>query len=812
MEGNENKVKENLPPLKNRILSGVGKDQIRDSHKNSAETLPKISNIIDINKENIKYDKVDSSTQHSDDHKSESNENINQKSENSQRNQKINPIQTNISMNITETKHENEEDSGNIQMDENEDVSSEDNSYISPTIKEKLIEGLSINQKREQEIENQIMSEKSESQENIVSNSSSTRELSQKSSENSPKSEKSISKQNLQKTSQKNSRNSSKESLQLDENCNECDNQENSKEEITKSAHSSSGSKRNSSEEDTPRSSNPSIHPSPKSTASSSKSNTPTNSTERLLGPEVKENISSQSSSNHSKESSPREHVENNYNNSNNVDSEEQPKDNSNSHIKSINSYENISHHLHLTSQINEMSKSLDYIKNQEPVSKSSENKSPESQTDQKIDESQKSQLSSSQKESPKYNEFQGNDNGKSYSSSSSSARSKDSSSKENSARNKNKSLSSSSSSLIDDEKKQSKKQTKQQNEHRISKKHMSKPPSHGNSPQPELGESAFVPSFDATWMYCSHDTPRSESSVKEFEQKNVLPPAFERAQVAQYLQRQKMNAVMDKNYEKADKLFKINSKFAKACVDADHQDSQQVQLATINLRINEITYNLQKKQENFKEKVEDFKYSMIEKRENMKRQHKRELDEFDEYWSSEDALRKYSNPSPYLLELNQKEQNLVKIKEYQEAITVRSQAKSLEERETAEAQKKAERDVYTKKAALIKRQNEELKKIDEYEERMLNAMKVKEQRDEASYHMRISKLTTDRDKGNFREPLPSTVKNTPTLVQMPLALTTPRTRKKYVTFKNTTTAPKLTLKPIRARPKTSIERVRLTF
>ena len=158
------------------------------------------------------------------------------------------------------------------------------------------------------------------------------------------------------------------------------------------------------------------------------------------------------------------------------------------------------------------------------------------------------------------------------------------------------------------------------------------------------------------------------------------------------------------------------------------------------------------------------------------------------------------------------KEQNLVLIHEFEEATKARQEVERLEQEETEKAQQRAEQEAFRRREALVAQHKNALSRVDEYEQKILNDLAVKYSREEQNLRTRLCKLTIDREKGNFREPTQSTLKESPRTAQIPMALTTPRTRKKLLSFRNSTTAPKLGLKPIRTRPHTSLERVRITI
>lgn len=98
--------------------------------------------------------------------------------------------------------------------------------------------------------------------------------------------------------------------------------------------------------------------------------------------------------------------------------------------------------------------------------------------------------------------------------------------------------------------------------------------------------EVLICPTYDSSWMYCSHDTPRCEKSTRAFEQKGRLPPICERPQLAQHFQRQKILSMLASNYDEADKYNQLKKQFSEACATKDLKNNRNYYIIDVERKI----------------------------------------------------------------------------------------------------------------------------------------------------------------------------------------------------------------------------------
>lgn len=321
-----------------------------------------------------------------------------------------------------------------------------------------------------------------------------------------------------------------------------------------------------------------------------------------------------------------------------------------------------------------------------------------------------------------------------------------------------------------------------------------------------------FCPTYEGSWMYCAHDTPRCEKSMKAFDTKNRLPPMCERPQLAQFFQRKRILHMINRDYEKADEYTQIKKRFQQACSEKNIKNNKNYYIIDMTRKIDAVNQDAEKTGANWDKKIKDFKIDCLYKLDDLKIKHLAEIQKFNDYWTSDEILIKYSSPSPTLQDLYHQENKLLEFHDFNQASIIRKQKLELEEQETEQAQQKLIDDAQAKRKILNKRQIYELQRLEQYQIDGVNKLMLLKERDESRFGKRLYKLTQDRDNPNARPPLPQSWRFSEMGTQVPMAVTTPRTRSKLVEFRKSTPTTKLEIKGITSRPGTSIQRVRITL
>lgn len=296
----------------------------------------------------------------------------------------------------------------------------------------------------------------------------------------------------------------------------------------------------------------------------------------------------------------------------------------------------------------------------------------------------------------------------------------------------------------------------------------------------PKMAVNEFAPS----WEYCSHDSARSQQAVLNFSKHKILPCTVQRMQVAQYIKRQQINSIMNGNYKKAEYFYETNAKFCSACRNAKQQANNKYLKQQIEIELKQLNEKKEQINENKQNEIEAvLKESRIESL-RIEEEHDKKIENFVKKWEREDVLYSFSKPSINLQELREKEKNSILTKNFEIAARLKKEADELEKIETDKAQELAEN--------ALRKEREEIDanyfKQKENLERITNdkITKIECRTDSTMYatENRIRKLEMDMKIENFPEPKETAFDIEAKALNVPMAILTPRTRQKYLQFK----------------------------
>lgn len=293
---------------------------------------------------------------------------------------------------------------------------------------------------------------------------------------------------------------------------------------------------------------------------------------------------------------------------------------------------------------------------------------------------------------------------------------------------------------------------------------------------------------------------------------KGKLPTVCEQPQLAQYFQRQKITSMLMSDYDRAHKYNELKNQFSEACALYDIKDNIANYLEEVERKINSTEDSSTKCTANWNKKMQDFKIDCLYKLDDLKIKHLAEIEKFNDYWTSDNVVNRYSSPSSTLRDLYNQETKFIDFKDYNQASIIRSRRKEQEKKETEAAQNQLISDAKVKLEVLRKKHQYELDRLEAYYIEGVTNLKLKKEKEELLFEKRLTKLKKDRENPVNRAPLPQSWRFSEMGTQIPMAVTTPRTRVKLANFKKSKQITKLEIKGITSRPATSLQRVRLSY
>lgn len=302
-------------------------------------------------------------------------------------------------------------------------------------------------------------------------------------------------------------------------------------------------------------------------------------------------------------------------------------------------------------------------------------------------------------------------------------------------------------------------------------------------------------------WTYYIIDSPRCEKALDTFRNDGTLPSVLQRPQVAQYIKRMQVSAMLMGDYAAAEKYKADAENFIKVCKDSLNEDNATFYKHKLKHEILELHNQIQQINQRYDNDI----YMLISEKKKLKEQidqkYKENYDKFIKKWEDENILRDFNRQSVELLTLRSKEKSLIIEKDYYGAAQLKKDADLLEKQETKQAQARAQQAMMAEREALDKDYDKQQNQLNNIINRKIK--RVERQREEVIHpiNARINKLVMDRDKGYFPDPLDASFDTETMFQRTPMAISTPRTRQKLVQFRCTKNTQKLQLNGFKAIP-----------
>lgn len=306
-----------------------------------------------------------------------------------------------------------------------------------------------------------------------------------------------------------------------------------------------------------------------------------------------------------------------------------------------------------------------------------------------------------------------------------------------------------------------------------------------------ELRKTAREGGYSARNEWVQLDDESCMNRVKNFERKGQVPVRNERDAVLKYIRREVTRAMANKEYKKADHMDDINTRLLAAIAEADKAEYAVDRGEIIGSEIQATKDRMAESEKQWQGKFQTMRQNEEQKEEELKRTHKEQVRDFDEYYDDVDHLRAYSKPSPYLLHLRYRERSMVMCNRFMEAKAMSNEADQIEKAEAAKAQALAHHDIMEKRSNLLKKQAGEVQRARNYYDKHVEKNKKEMEKEMTMFQRRLTLLERTKEAGttesiDFYATCPE-----------PPGVRSPRTRKQYNEFRSTAPVGKLKLQPL---------------
>ena len=288
----------------------------------------------------------------------------------------------------------------------------------------------------------------------------------------------------------------------------------------------------------------------------------------------------------------------------------------------------------------------------------------------------------------------------------------------------------------------------------------------------------------------------QNEALLKRYIKYGKLPDISLREGLIQYLQRQKINSLVQNDYVAAAKTQDLVSKLMIEMNSKDEQERKQILYQNAEEKLEQLNRDIAEANRSLRRALKDEEYKQKERKRQLLSQHEHELDDFEEHWNDQEFLRiTFARPSSTLLQLKATERQLIITKMFDRAEEIKKKCQELEVQESEEAQRNAFREMEKAQKKIESRHKVELEVFEQHYQKNMN--EIQRNHDIKMQAMEARRVKLEKEIDEFKHPntmqLPKIVA-TPDNVE---TVMTARTAQRYSTYKSSMKSPKITIKPL---------------
>ena len=295
--------------------------------------------------------------------------------------------------------------------------------------------------------------------------------------------------------------------------------------------------------------------------------------------------------------------------------------------------------------------------------------------------------------------------------------------------------------------------------------------------------------------------------------------PVEMRRSLFQHISRRRAECIEAQNYDEGEKLMLAQDMLRKAITKAMIASESEYSQISIATRLREVKEMYQQKKEECDSKMKNLNRDLDDKEKQIKRQHKRELDEFSEFWMDPSSFHEFNKPSGFLLELRTKEKNLALLGDFTAAKDMKKRAEAQEKLETSRAQARAKQGMQVAYDQLVRKHQRELEAHQRLRHKVVGQAQVYADAELNPMIMAIKKLETMKEQKPMKRMSPRVSKSQLTARRERLTgqsyeddqppVSTPRTMKRLVDIRTTPRNEVLSLQGVPAKRYIKIQQQR---
>lgn len=220
------------------------------------------------------------------------------------------------------------------------------------------------------------------------------------------------------------------------------------------------------------------------------------------------------------------------------------------------------------------------------------------------------------------------------------------------------------------------------------------------------------------------------EASFASLMDHQTVPIENLRIPVLQLINRKKLEALQNAEYDFAEKLDHASELLQANEEEQQYERNERIRQCTIDEHSDMLYERLKMTKDSYDYKIEQIKQNKERAIIDAEEKHKQETKEFRKKWQDSAFLAQFNKPSYELIELRQVERRLACSKCYEEAKLKKKYADKLQKHEEEEMQRTIETEMKKAFFAMKERQAQEIEKIEAHQDKIIQQLYIKKERE----------------------------------------------------------------------------------
>lgn len=282
-----------------------------------------------------------------------------------------------------------------------------------------------------------------------------------------------------------------------------------------------------------------------------------------------------------------------------------------------------------------------------------------------------------------------------------------------------------------------------------------------------------------------------------------VLPSEEIKGPLLQLVERRRIQALYDGDYDKAEYQDKIVSVLQMVTNMEQQKQAEGRSIDALYVRWQHLQKQQNEITQRWDEKINKFKDECDEKLDRINEQQEKEIDEFLDKWKDPNFLRPFNKPSSRLLQVREQEKAMAISRMYAQAKEMKAVADKMQLEETRAAQQRINEQMTIERNKLAIKHDKELKAHKTYRSRTVKAYEAEKQKElrpviTALGQIKAKKVSPSKMKSSQLPALPPTARGSESESTAAAgSLYSPRTQTRYSHFRSEKKTVRLDVVPV---------------